>query len=113
MKNTITGAFFALTFGAPVALSGCVTDELPFHEGEVCEWRPLDRVNAACHLPTTCCDVGPHGLAAICDEYYPTLPTPVMCSVVNMPQGYTCVPVTTQTFDCDWGDSKLFCCDVD
>lgn len=111
MIKTMMCVCCALVFG--VLVSGCITDHLPFQEGDACEdERVIDRENAACHLPTPCCDVGPHGLEAICDEYYPSLPTPVMCSVVAIPKGHTCVPVTIETFECTWGESKLFCCDV-
>ena len=113
MTKTMMCVCCALVF-ALLVVGGCVTDQLPFQEGEQCEdERPLDRENPACHMPTPCCDVGPHGLAAICEEYHPNLPTPIMCNSVTAPSGHTCVPVTVETFDCTWGESKLFCCDLD
>lgn len=101
----------ALIFGALV--SACCAEELTFQAEEECTDRPFAPAQNSCHLPSACCEFDHHTLAAICEENFPHQPTPIMCTG-GFPTGVICAPVSmTHYFDCDWGESRLLCCDLD
>lgn len=110
MIKTMMCVCCALVFG--VLVSACCEKELTFLAEEECVDRPFEPTRNSCHLPSACCEFGPHALAAICEEHFPHQPTPVMCTG-EFPVGVVCATVdVSRWFDCDWGDSRLLCCDL-
>lgn len=102
--------FFVTVFAASVV--GCASPEtLVFDDPEACEAKPYPTEESACYYPSGCCDLGLRGLAAVCEEYYPTHFIPIMCDAI--PEGKKCQKVPLVDFECSRGDVGLLCCSPD
>lgn len=96
-----------------VMLCGCEAETLVFEEPTECRVETLPEESETCYRPSACCDISPRGFAALCETYYPHQPTPVMCTTWQ-PTGDVCVPISPSLrFNCEWGTSRLYCCDLD
>ena len=95
---------------ATIAYAGCVSApaELDFEETTTCDEQSRYKPAPTCFHPDGCCELGEHGMAAICAEYYRDRPMPIMCS--SKSPGESCEQATTEQFRCGTEPAILWCC---
>jgi hypothetical protein len=92
------------------AVAACEKQEMQPEEPHACEVQRFGS-EEVCFDPSACCEVGLHGMEALCEEYFPGQSTPVMC-LGGFPTGMVCGVLPIARFDCEFGESSLVCCDV-